>query len=465
MQLNFEKVYETCCLQTKKRYVGRAFESLQDWKQGREETQMSRHKGFLDSKGIETMRRDQCGLVRKTTTTFIQTIFSNSDLSKLKDVFSATISAIYNFASSKSLPDPFTTTADIFPRTNYTAQDFIFSKDVRLGSYSWNKGGKPHTLPPQAVVALFMNHVHQLEKEEDGSSSYDEDGVVDYRQQIAYVVTSQGAGRIIDRAVPTYRIFQHPPKSISVYGGDEIQRNLQSLWYKAIGQYGMGVDFDYYIKKQVVRVLQRLVVLIPDSSSETTGSLQPENWPYDRVIPSLLGYNALMNASGGANTKFTSLMRGLEENGKREENCSPQHFTPTRRRLPISPAKAAKTMEQFFNQSKRRSKIPNYESTKYRKVCVSRKVCVLGLNSTTRGLRENGDDQTDVLTILDEVGTQKAVEEAFLISRKVCFNCVVSGTLLEIENCREAIHCPVYFRRISVTKAWYSLKRKCAPDL
>lgn len=30
--------------------------------------------------------------------------------------------------------------------------DFIFSKDIKLGLYAWNRGGPAHTLPPQVSL-------------------------------------------------------------------------------------------------------------------------------------------------------------------------------------------------------------------------------------------------------------------------------------------------------------------------
>lgn len=51
VKLKFEKVFHPCVLQTKKRYVGYAYETL-------EQTEP-----IFDAKGIETVRRDTCPLV------------------------------------------------------------------------------------------------------------------------------------------------------------------------------------------------------------------------------------------------------------------------------------------------------------------------------------------------------------------------------------------------------------------
>jgi len=56
VKLKFEKVYQPCVLQTKKRYVGFAYEAKEQ------------EKPTYDAKGIETVRRDGCPAVVKVTT-------------------------------------------------------------------------------------------------------------------------------------------------------------------------------------------------------------------------------------------------------------------------------------------------------------------------------------------------------------------------------------------------------------
>lgn len=51
----FEQVYLPCVLQTKKRYVGYMYESL------------DQKNPVFDAKGIETVRRDGCPAVAKVT--------------------------------------------------------------------------------------------------------------------------------------------------------------------------------------------------------------------------------------------------------------------------------------------------------------------------------------------------------------------------------------------------------------
>lgn len=72
VKLKFEKVYLPCVLQTKKRYVGNMYESL-------EQTQP-----VFDAKGIETVRRDGCPAVSKILERSIKLLFDTRDISQVK---------------------------------------------------------------------------------------------------------------------------------------------------------------------------------------------------------------------------------------------------------------------------------------------------------------------------------------------------------------------------------------------
>ncbi|CAI4232377.1 unnamed protein product [Auanema sp. JU1783] len=90
--LKLEKVYMGCVLETKKRYAGWMFESETDT-------------GRLDSKGIETIRRDTCPIVSKILSKSLELIFQkrwnslniylDSKLSRLDDL------SFHNFTFSK----------------------------------------------------------------------------------------------------------------------------------------------------------------------------------------------------------------------------------------------------------------------------------------------------------------------------------------------------------------------------
>ncbi|XP_061560541.1 DNA polymerase zeta catalytic subunit isoform X1 [Phycodurus eques] len=72
VKLKFEKVYLPCVLQTKKRYVGYMYESL------------DQKEPIFDAKGIETVRRDGCPAVSKILERSIKLLFETRDISQVK---------------------------------------------------------------------------------------------------------------------------------------------------------------------------------------------------------------------------------------------------------------------------------------------------------------------------------------------------------------------------------------------
>ncbi|XP_044147686.1 DNA polymerase zeta catalytic subunit [Bufo gargarizans] len=72
VKLKFEKVYLPCVLQTKKRYVGYMYETL------------DQKDPVFDAKGIETVRRDACPAVGKILESSIKLLFETRDISQIK---------------------------------------------------------------------------------------------------------------------------------------------------------------------------------------------------------------------------------------------------------------------------------------------------------------------------------------------------------------------------------------------
>lgn len=72
IKLKFEKVYLPCVLQTKKRYVGYMYETL------------DQKDPVFDAKGIETVRRDGCPAVSKVLERSIKLLFETRDISQVK---------------------------------------------------------------------------------------------------------------------------------------------------------------------------------------------------------------------------------------------------------------------------------------------------------------------------------------------------------------------------------------------
>ncbi|CAG9795310.1 unnamed protein product [Diatraea saccharalis] len=77
--LKLEKVYQPCILQTKKRYVGFMYESLEQ------------EKPVYEAKGIETVRRDGCPVAVKLLQRCLCELFETGDLSRVKRIVEGTL--------------------------------------------------------------------------------------------------------------------------------------------------------------------------------------------------------------------------------------------------------------------------------------------------------------------------------------------------------------------------------------
>ncbi|KAF9241374.1 hypothetical protein BU15DRAFT_87282 [Melanogaster broomeanus] len=104
VKLKFEKVYLPCVLMAKKRYVGFKYETPDE------------ASPTFDAKGIETVRRDGVPAQSKMTETCLKILFRTQDLSEVKKYCCRTWSKIL--------------------RNKVSVQDFIFAKEVKMGTYS-----------------------------------------------------------------------------------------------------------------------------------------------------------------------------------------------------------------------------------------------------------------------------------------------------------------------------------------
>ncbi|CAN0059976.1 unnamed protein product [Discosporangium mesarthrocarpum] len=123
--LKFEKVYLPCILASKKRYVGNMFESP---KQLLPHLDAKARSAKMGESGIETVRRDGCPLVVKMLEKVLRLLFASKDLSKVKGYL---YRQWWRILSGRA-----------------AVGDFIFAKEVRLGTYASDT-----YLPPAAIVA------------------------------------------------------------------------------------------------------------------------------------------------------------------------------------------------------------------------------------------------------------------------------------------------------------------------
>lgn len=116
IKLKFEKVYYPCVLQTKKRYVGYSYETL------------DQKEPVFDAKGIETVRRDSCAAVSKILERSIKILFGCKDVSKVKE---------YVLRQCRK-----------FMEGKVSMQDCVFAKE-----YRGMKGYKPGACVPALEIA------------------------------------------------------------------------------------------------------------------------------------------------------------------------------------------------------------------------------------------------------------------------------------------------------------------------
>lgn len=177
VKLKFEKVYFPCFLMAKKRYIGFKYESLQD------------KEPVFDAKGIETVRRDTCPLVSKVLEKTLKILARTKDLSQVQNYVQRQFQKV--LAGAKQ-----------------NLQDFVFCKEVRLGTYAADRhpeefgdeeddveaGQRPHS----AIVAL-----QRIQKDPRDYPQYGE--------RVPYVIVfGQGNDRLRELVVSPEELMINP---------------------------------------------------------------------------------------------------------------------------------------------------------------------------------------------------------------------------------------------------------------
>lgn len=186
IKLKFEKAYHPCVLLAKKRYVGFKYEHR------------NQKEPEFDAKGIETVRRDGTPAQQKIEERALKILFRTSDLSQVKRYFQEQCSKIMEGRIS--------------------IQDFLFAKEVKLGTYS--DRGPP---PPGALIATKRMLADPRTEPQ-------------YGERVPYVVITGAPGaRLIDRCVSPEMLLQN----------DHLE-----------------LDAEYYISKNLIPPLERIFNLV-----------------------------------------------------------------------------------------------------------------------------------------------------------------------------------------------------------
>ena len=185
IMLQFEKVYHPCLLVSKKRYVGMKYEYA------------NQVHGVYDAKGIETVRRDTCPAVQKIEEKCLRILFETQNLTEIRKYLWRQWDKILNHRVS--------------------LKDFIFAKEVRLGTY--------RSLPPPAALVAMKKMALDPRSEPH------------YGQRVPYVVVAGTTqSRLCDLVVD-------PEAMVS---------SSQAL----------RLNMNYYIRKQILPALSRLLNLV-----------------------------------------------------------------------------------------------------------------------------------------------------------------------------------------------------------
>ncbi|KAI9569796.1 hypothetical protein HD554DRAFT_2087438 [Boletus coccyginus] len=186
IKLKFEKVYLPCVLMAKKRYVGFKYETPDEIEP------------TFDAKGIETVRRDGVPAQAKMTETCLKILFRTQDLSEVKSYCYKTWSKIL--------------------RNRISLQDFIFAKEVKMGTYS-------DKAPPPPGVAVAARRILQDENDEP-----------QYGDRVPYVIVrGDPHTRLVERAITPAEFLAN--------------RQLR-------------IDASYYISRVLIPPLERIFNLV-----------------------------------------------------------------------------------------------------------------------------------------------------------------------------------------------------------
>ncbi|EOD46022.1 putative dna polymerase zeta catalytic subunit protein [Neofusicoccum parvum UCRNP2] len=186
VKLKFEKVYHPCVLLAKKRYVGFKYESR------------TQQEPEFDAKGIETVRRDGTPAEQKIEEKALKLLFRTQDLSQVKAYFQAQCSKIM--------------------QGRISIQDFLFAREVKLGTYS-DKG-------PGPAGALIATRRMLADPRAEPQ----------YGERVPYaVVTGAPGARLVDRCVA--------PEAL-------------------LADDGLELDAEYYISKNLIPPLERIFNLV-----------------------------------------------------------------------------------------------------------------------------------------------------------------------------------------------------------
>ncbi|RYN87811.1 DNA polymerase zeta catalytic subunit [Alternaria tenuissima] len=232
IKLKFEKVYHPCVLLAKKRYVGFKYEHR------------NQKEPDFDAKGIETVRRDGTPAEQKIEEKALKLLFRTADLSQVKRYFQEQCAKIMEGRIS--------------------IQDFLFAKEVKLGTYS--DRGAP---PPGALIATKRMLADPRAEPQ-------------YGERVPYVVITGAPGaRLIDRCVSPETLLQ----------SDHLE-----------------LDAEYYISKNLIPPLERIFNLVGANVRQWYDEMPKTQRIRNVSIPMALRNDKSNAVHAGGNTSLKKTM-------------------------------------------------------------------------------------------------------------------------------------------------------------
>jgi len=213
MKLQLEKIYLPCILFAKKRYAGMMFER----------PPTATYTPKFDAKGIETVRRDGCQIVRRTLESVLRALFTYSLPSPVRTATTATISRETLHATRRCVEHEWRRILS----GKASVGDVTFWKEVRIGSYS-----RP---PPAAMVAARR-------------MARDRRAAPLMKERVPYVVLTGPPG------TPYSHLVAHPMELLE-------RDDDRGILVRAVSS-GQRLNSAYYIENALMPPLKRVFSLI-----------------------------------------------------------------------------------------------------------------------------------------------------------------------------------------------------------
>ncbi|XP_071115137.1 uncharacterized protein [Haliotis cracherodii] len=209
IKLKFEKVYMPCVLQTKKRYVGFSYETV------------DQKEPVYDAKGIETVRRDNCAAVGKILERCIKLLFTTRDVSQVK--------AFVQRQCQKLMEG------------KVSIQDCIFAKEFR-----GMMGYKPSACVPGLEIAKKLMRQDRRAEPRVG-------------ERIPYVIVYGSPG------LPLIQLVRHPSEvlrdpTLRINGTYYITKAILPPLHRLFSLIGVDVFAWYQGMPKVIRVVPQAIV-------------------------------------------------------------------------------------------------------------------------------------------------------------------------------------------------------------